>query len=127
METNVRVSLSTIKLKELIASGDPLNVSEWKSFFQDLIENRNLFKCFSNNIEVRFAELTYFESEALQTYAIKLLNRVYGQRRELIYNFDKTIIVNKGFTHTLSELSRLTRTKLLSFNDRNILEVSLDN
>lgn len=65
METNVRVSLSTIKLKELIASGDPLNVTEWKSFFHELIENRNLFKCFSNNIEVRFAELTYFESEAL--------------------------------------------------------------
>lgn len=42
-------------------------------------------------------------------------------------NFEKILIVASGFTYTLSVDSRVTRTKLLSLNDRNIFLANLDN
>ncbi|CAD8065958.1 unnamed protein product [Paramecium primaurelia] len=163
METNVRVSLSTIKLKEIFEEEDKninnlilkstkqLKESEiqkqmknkirrlsaieihknkveiWQKFFSNLIQNRDLFVKFSTDIISKFAELSKYDNEILQTYSIKLLKRIYGYRRELIENFDKTIIVNQGFTHKLSVDSRRTRTKLLHFNDFNILNLNLKN
>jgi hypothetical protein len=49
------------------------------------------------------------------------LKRIYGQRRELIQNFLKVLIVAHGLTFTLSVESRVTRTKLLALNGRNLL------
>ncbi|CAK78094.1 unnamed protein product (macronuclear) [Paramecium tetraurelia] len=159
METNVRVSISTINLKDFFEKEDnkkneskrQLNevenevqmknsirrlsvqesqekvVEEWKGKFSKLIKERDLFGKFSKDIISKFAELSKYDNEILQTYSIKLLKRIYGYRKELIENFDKTIIVNAGFTHKLSEDSRKTRTKLLSFNDFNILNLNLKN
>ncbi|CAD8078308.1 unnamed protein product [Paramecium sonneborni] len=163
METNVRVSISTINLKTMFKEEDnKINnfdikstqllkedqiqqqmknkirrlsakelhdnkIEKWKLMFSDLINTRDLFGRFSKDIISKFAELSKYDNEILQTYSIKLLKRIYGYRTELIDNFDKTLIVNEGFTHKLSEDSRKTRTKLLSFNDFNILNLNLKN
>lgn len=60
-------------------------------------------------------------------WGLKLLNRIYGQRRELIQNFEKVLIIDKGTTYKLSIDSRIARTKLLALVDRNILFCTLDN
>ncbi|CAD8077595.1 unnamed protein product [Paramecium sonneborni] len=101
-------------------------IQKWKSIFKNLIEKRDLFKNFLQDIISNFAELSKYDNEILQTYSIKLLKRIYGYRTELIENFDKTLIVNTGFTYKLSVMSRTTRRKLLSFNDFNIVKLNLE-
>lgn len=60
-------------------------------------------------------------------YSLSLLNRIVGQRKELLKNFEKILIVASGFTYDLSKESRITRTKLMALKDRNILECVREN
>jgi hypothetical protein len=106
------------------------DVQTWTEQLYELIETRSLFVKVPKEkyfIEVLFAELSLFDNPQMLQFALSLLNRIYGQRRELFQNFDKIIIVFQGFTYTLSVESRVTRTKLLALNDRNILSVTEEN
>ncbi|KAM3129578.1 hypothetical protein pb186bvf_018329 [Paramecium bursaria] len=129
METNVRVSKSTQILKLQVNNHEQTlyDDSFWIDIFKNMIHDRNLFKDQDYILKVLFSELTVFYNPNLLKYSLQLLNRIYGQRRELLFNFDKILIVFKGHTLKLSVASRITRKKLLSLNDQNILKATLEN
>lgn len=81
------------------------DVNKWINEIRQLINERNLFdtKLLENyNIELIFAELSLYENPDMAAFALSILNRIYGQRRELIHNFEKVIMVAEGQTYELS-------------------------
>ena len=72
------------------------DVAVWQENFYELIRDRSLFLKVPKEkyfIEVLFAELSLFDNPQMLQFSLSLLNRIYGQRKELVQNFDKIIIV----------------------------------
>lgn len=129
---NIFKNMADVLKKEQLNDKDShiYNVDNWMQIIKQMIKERDLLCKIQPDkfiVEVLFAELSLFENTQMLQFALSLLNRIYGQRRELIQNFEKILIVATGFTFTLSVESRVTRTKLLGLNDRNILQASLEN
>lgn len=128
MNVNFFKNMANVLKKEVHDKDNTIfDVDTWISKNGTLIADRNIFVKVPKSIEVVFAEMSLFENSQMLQYSLSLLNRIYGQRRELIQNFEKVIIVATGFTWTLSVESRVTRTKLLALVDRNILQCTMEN
>lgn len=54
-----------------------------------------------DHIELILAEMSMYENPTMSIQALSVLNRIYGQRRELISHFEKNIIAVEGKTYLL--------------------------
>lgn len=77
--------------------------------------------------ELIFAELSFYENPLLPKYSLEILKRAYGQRKELISNFEKIIIIVSGKTLELSELSSLIFNKFDILTDSYFIEMYNEN
>jgi hypothetical protein len=54
------------------------DITKWINEFRELINTRNLFQSKGQNIELIFAELSLYENPEMPTFALSILNRIYG-------------------------------------------------
>ncbi|CAD8053653.1 unnamed protein product [Paramecium sonneborni] len=101
---------------------DPQN---WILKFKQLLQKRSLSDV--EYFELIFAELSFYENPLLPKYSLDILKRAYGQRKELISNFEKIIIVASGKTLELSELSSLIFNKFDILTDSYFIEMYNEN
>ncbi|CAD8049274.1 unnamed protein product [Paramecium sonneborni] len=100
------------KFKNQIVSEEKslYDITNWINQFRQIVTERSLSNF--ENFELIFAELSFYENLYLPKYSLEILSRAYGQRKELIQNFEKVIIVVSGKTLELSQLTKQIMKKL---------------
>ncbi|KAM3147677.1 hypothetical protein pb186bvf_000005 [Paramecium bursaria] len=112
------------KFKESSSTADDkilYDPNNWIKAFRNIIDNRKImeFECF----ELVFVELSFFQNPFMLKHSLEILKRSYGQRKDLIFNFEKILIVAQGATKELSQLSGLIYSKLEQITELSFFEL----
>ncbi|CAD8133692.1 unnamed protein product [Paramecium octaurelia] len=106
----IKVIQQKFKNQNIAEEKNLYDITNWINQFRQIVSDRSLSNF--ENFELIFAELSFYENLYLPKYSLEILSRAYGQRKELIQNFEKVIIVVSGKTQELSLLTKQIMKKL---------------
>ncbi|CAD8193240.1 unnamed protein product [Paramecium pentaurelia] len=106
------------------------NIPQWIQVIKDLVDNRNLFKNFNNNVMLVFAEISLMQEPKMVETALQLFNRMLGQKRELIKHFSQIVLLSKNCQKNVKELISKCiqiRQRLEQLSDKNVYTITKEN